>query len=152
MEHAAMQPRSTISSGRRKAWDDMVRSLSAQVARHRAQSRPAADIRLVTHCLEGRLADGMCAMSGKGVIFKRCGCRDPRTRRRLESGCTRLAERGHGSWYFHCSVTTLWGRRERIRRGGYPSRNAAEVARGELLEQSRQECTVQAWTVARWLR
>ncbi|SCE96086.1 Phage integrase family protein [Micromonospora echinospora] len=57
-------------------------------------------------------------MSSAGVVFKRCGCRDA-SRRRLEQSCPRLAERGHGSWYFHCSATNLLGRRERVRRGGY---------------------------------
>ncbi len=91
-------------------------------------------------------------MTSQGTIFKRCGCRHPQTLRRLEAACPHLAERGHGSWYFHCSVTTLWGRRERIRRGGYASRRAAQAARDELLQRSRQECTTQAWTVGRWLR
>jgi hypothetical protein len=45
-------------------------------------------------------------MSGPGVIFKRCGCRDA-NRRRLEQSCPRLGERGHGTWYFHCSATNL---------------------------------------------
>ena len=40
--------------------------------------------------------------SGNGVIFKRCGCRDD-GRNRLEQRCPQLAERGHGSWYLHCS-------------------------------------------------
>jgi hypothetical protein len=43
-------------------------------------------------------------------------------------------------------------RRERVRRGGYASRRAAEAARDELLARSREECTTQTWTVARWLR
>jgi hypothetical protein len=58
-------------------------------------------------------------MSGNGVIFKRCGCRDQRTGSRLERHCPRLAKRGHGSWTFHCSVTTLFERTERVRRSGY---------------------------------
>jgi hypothetical protein len=43
-------------------------------------------------------------------------------------------------------------RRERVRRGGYLTRRDAEKARDELLAQSREECTTQVWTVARWLR
>ena len=62
--------------------------------------------------------------SSNGVVFKRCGCRDE-SRGRLEQRAPRLAERGHGSWYFHCSATNLLGRRERARRGGYPSQAAA---------------------------
>jgi hypothetical protein len=48
----------------------------------------------------------------------------------------------------------MFGRHERVRRGGYPSRKAAENARDELLERSRAERTTQTqtWTVARWLR
>ncbi len=91
-------------------------------------------------------------MASDGVIFKRCGCRDSQTRKRLEQSCPRLAERGHGSWSFHCSVATMFGRRERVRRGGYATRRDAETARDELLERSRAERTTQIWTVARWLR
>ena len=92
------------------------------------------------------------AVSGLGVIVKRCGCLEPGTRRRLGRRCGRLPERGHGSWYFHCSVTTMFGRRERVRRGGYGTRREAEAARDELLERSRAERTTATWTVARWLR
>jgi hypothetical protein len=91
-------------------------------------------------------------MSSLGVIVKRCGCMQPGTRRRRGRNCPRLAGRGHGSWYYHCSVTTMFGRRERVRRGGYPTRRAAEAARNDLLEQSRAERTTQTWTTARWLR
>lgn len=91
-------------------------------------------------------------MNSLGVIVKRCGCLEPGTRRRLGRRCPRLSARGHGSWYFHCSVTTMFGGRERVRRGGYATRRAAETARDELLERSRAERTTQTWTVARWLR
>jgi hypothetical protein len=40
-------------------------------------------------------------MASTGVIFKRCGCRDA-SGRRLEKTCPRLADRAHGTWYFHC--------------------------------------------------
>ena len=91
-------------------------------------------------------------MNSQGVIVKRCGCVQPGSRRRRGRSCPRLAERGHGSWYFHCPVTTMFGARERVRRGGYPTRRAAETARDELLERSRAERTTQTWTVARGLR
>jgi hypothetical protein len=92
------------------------------------------------------------AMNNQGAIVKRCGCREPGTRRRLGCRCPRLTERGHGRWYFHCCVATMFGGRERVRRGGFPTRRAAEDARDELLERSRAERTTQTWTVARWLR
>jgi Phage integrase, N-terminal SAM-like domain len=91
-------------------------------------------------------------MSSLGVIVKRCGCMQPGTRRRRGRSCPRLAERGHGSWYYHCSVTTMFGARERVRRGGYPTRRTAEQARDDLLERSKAECTTETWTTARWLR
>jgi hypothetical protein len=90
-------------------------------------------------------------MSKTGVIFKRCGCRD-NNRRRLEQSCPRLAERGHGTWYFHCSATNLLGRRERARRGGYPSQAAARQARDAWLTGTAGDRTAQGWTVERWLR
>ncbi|MEV4130587.1 tyrosine-type recombinase/integrase [Dactylosporangium sp. NPDC049742] len=89
--------------------------------------------------------------SDSGVIFKRCGCRDTH-RRRLEQRCPRLTERGHGTWYFHCSATNLLGRRERARRGGYPSQTAARRARDEFLAGTAADRTAQGWTVERWLR
>lgn len=70
-------------------------------------------------------------MTTTGVIFKRCGSRDGS--RRLEGTCPHLGERGHGTWYFHCSARNLLGRSERIRRGGYPSQAAARRARQEWL-------------------
>ena len=90
-------------------------------------------------------------MSNPGVIFKRCGCRD-NVRRRLEQSCPQLSERGHGTWYFHCSATNLLGRRERARRGGYPSQAAARRARDEWLATTEADRTAQGWTVQRWLR
>jgi len=86
-----------------------------------------------------------------GVIFKRCGCRD-NERRRLEQSCPRLPERGHGSWYFRCSATNLLGRRERARRGGYPSQAAARRAGDAWLSGTAADRTAEGWTVERWLR
>ncbi|MEV0134879.1 tyrosine-type recombinase/integrase [Dactylosporangium sp. NPDC050688] len=89
--------------------------------------------------------------SSNGVVFKRCGCRDD-GKHRLEQRCPRLAERGRGSWYFHCSAANLLGRRERVRRGGYPSRIAARQARDAWLAGTAADRTAQGWTVERWLR
>lgn len=84
-------------------------------------------------------------------MFKRCGCRDRRSGHRLEGNCRRLGERGHGSWYFHCSVSTVLAGPERVRRGGFPSRRAAEAACAELVARSVEEATAETWTVGRWL-
>ncbi|MEV5446866.1 tyrosine-type recombinase/integrase [Streptomyces sp. NPDC052644] len=63
-----------------------------------------------------------------------------------------MAERGHGSWYFHCSATNLLGRRERVRRGGYRSQAAARRARDQWLAGTAADRTAAGWTVERWLR
>jgi hypothetical protein len=91
-------------------------------------------------------------MSSQGVIFKRCGCQDPRAGVSSAGVVPQLAQGGHGSWYFHVSVTNLMGRRERVRRGGYPTQAAARQARDAALGRSRQDQTSHAWTLARWLR
>ncbi len=90
--------------------------------------------------------------ANNGVVFKRCGCRNSDTRRFLGVACQRLAERGHGNWYYHCNVTTLSGRRERVRRGGFATRRDAEAARDKMLARSCEESTGAVWTVERWLR
>jgi integrase len=90
-------------------------------------------------------------MNGAGRIFKRCGCVDA-TGRQWGQHCPRLGQRGHGSWYFTCSVTNLLGHSERVRHGGYPSQDAARHARDDLLAASREEQAARSWTLARWLR
>jgi integrase len=52
---------------------------------------------------------------------------------RLGSGCPRRGRRGHGSWYLSLELPAgLDGRRRRIRRGGFPTRKAAEKALARL--------------------
>jgi integrase len=86
------------------------------------------------------------------AIFKRCGCRDLESKKRLEQKCPLLGERGHGSWYFQCTVPTLSGRKERVQRGGFTSKKQATAERDAVLARSREECTTQTWTVARFVR
>lgn len=90
-------------------------------------------------------------MATTGRTFKRCGCRNSRGQR-LEQSCPRLATRGHGSWYFHCSAPNLLGRSERVRHGGFPSQAAARAARDEHLADGAARRTGDGWTVERWLR
>jgi hypothetical protein len=40
---------------------------------------------------------------------------------------------------------------ERVRRGGFPSRRAAEAARDDLLARSAEDASAETWTVGRWL-
>jgi integrase len=91
-------------------------------------------------------------MRGNGVIFKRCGCRHLETRQRLESACELLSRRGHGTWYFHCSITTLSGRRERVRRGGYVTDVTPNGPATNCWPDQPRSATSDTWTVSRWLR
>jgi Phage integrase, N-terminal SAM-like domain len=87
----------------------------------------------------------------RDIVFKRCGCTDQHTGRQL-ARCPRLAEPGHGSWYYAVQVTTVGGRKARYRRGGFPTRDAAVAARQAVLYGSANEAAAGAWTVARWPR
>jgi integrase len=69
----------------------------------------------------------------------------------LNSDCPRLPQRSHGTWYFDCAVPVLPGRRERLRRGGYPTRREAVAARDALCGDG-TTATADGWTVTRWLR
>jgi hypothetical protein len=65
----------------------------------------------------------------EGRVYRRCGCADPATGRLIGVGCPRLARRGHGSWYVTLELPPdPDGRRRRIRRGGYPTRQIARQA------------------------
>ena len=92
-------------------------------------------------------------MSGKrDIVYKRCGCADEQTGRQLAGRCPRLAEAGHGSWYYAVQVGTVGGRKARCRRGGFATREAAAAARHAVLEGPADRAAAGAWTVARWLR
>jgi len=72
-------------------------------------------------------------MKREGRVYRRCGCADPATGRPIGAGCPRLAKRGHGSWYVTLELPLdPDGRRRRIRRGGYPTRQAARQALAKL--------------------
>ncbi len=85
-------------------------------------------------------------------MFKRCGCRNPATGRRLGSNCPRLTEADHGTWYFAAELPNEAGRRVRLRRGGYASWALASAARENLLASPRGLVAGRVWTVERWLR
>jgi Phage integrase, N-terminal SAM-like domain len=54
--------------------------------------------------------------------------------------------------YLKRQLSTVAGRRERARRGGFPTKAAAVQARKALLSRSAEESTTVLWTVAKWLR
>ncbi|MEV6970370.1 hypothetical protein AB0M47_35215 [Hamadaea sp. NPDC051192] len=84
-------------------------------------------------------------------IYRRCGCKDPVTGRRWGSRCLRLADAGHGTWYFAVQATDPRGRRVRLRRGGYASPAAARAAQSAVADHDLHERFGEVATVRDWL-
>jgi hypothetical protein len=84
-------------------------------------------------------------------VFARCRCVDPGTGARLGRRCPLLGQPGHGSWYFAAELPALAGKRQRLRRGGYPTCTLAVQARDALLAEPTGLAAGQAWTLERWL-
>jgi hypothetical protein len=92
-------------------------------------------------------------MNVKGSVYKRCGCRIPGTRQRFGNACPALARRGHGSWYYALDICPYPGScRRRIRRGGFPSRLAAEEALGQLQTPGPGDRASPLVTTGQWLQ
>ncbi|OHV23951.1 integrase [Parafrankia soli] len=69
-----------------------------------------------------------------GSIFKRCGCREPQTRRQLGNSCPKLRRKNgtwsshHGTWHYRVDLPPAAdGRRQEARRSGLPSHDAASA-------------------------
>src|SRR6202022_300272 len=73
-------------------------------------------------------------MASFGRTFKSCGCRDPDTDNKLGQKCPLLLRPGggwsrtHGSWNYQLELppTADGKRRSPLRRGGFPTQDAAE--------------------------
>ncbi len=71
----------------------------------------------------------------RGSTFKRCGCRDE-SGRLLGSRCPHLRSSRHGGWYFAFDAgRDTTGRRRLVRRGGFPTEQAARQALAETARQ-----------------
>lgn len=89
-------------------------------------------------------------MTRQDGVFKRCGCLNPENGRRWGSRCPELGRRGHGRWYFAVELPAAPdGGRQRLQRGGFASRAAAEEVRaywlGEDVDPARSLVTVGQW-------
>jgi site-specific recombinase XerC len=98
----------------------------------------------------------MNADNGIAGVYRRCGCTDPLTGKRLGARCPRLEDPGHGSWYFAVQVHDGQPGPARIRRGGYRTARKAATARAEVLATvatggSARRVTVEQWLLC-WLR
>lgn len=90
-------------------------------------------------------------MKRAGSVYARCGCRQGRAGARRGASCSRLGELGHGSWFFSLDLPrTAGGRRCRVRRGGYATRQAAGQALEQLQVPGGRVLTVADWLVT-WL-
>jgi integrase len=91
-------------------------------------------------------------MPNAGGVYRRCGCADAVTGRQVGASCPGLAEQGHGSWYIGLELPAgLDGRRRRIRRGGYPSGEAAEAVLASLRVPTPGDPHAAVLTVGDWL-
>lgn len=89
-------------------------------------------------------------MSRVNHVHKRCGCRNQLDGRRWGARCPRLRNNGHGTWHFSVELPVARdGIRQRVRRGGFRTRAAAERARAYLLggdvDPGRRVVTVGQW-------
>jgi hypothetical protein len=65
-------------------------------------------------------------------VYVRCGCRGEHGRQKA-GRCPRISAPGHGSWYYAFDLPSYSpGRRERIRRGGFSTRDEAQEALNRL--------------------
>ena len=83
----------------------------------------------------------------RGSTFKRCGCLDD-AGRPLGETCPRLSAKDHGSWYYATDLPAAPGQRRAYRRrGGFPTRRAAEAALAELQDQVNKRSHVEPTTL-----
>ncbi len=92
-------------------------------------------------------------MSARGSVYAWCGCRDQVTGRRLGGRCPRRSQRGHGSWYLSLDMPTeAGGERRRVRRGDYPTSEAARRALSQLVMPVPGSGDAAPVTVGQWLQ
>src|SRR5262245_17886279 len=94
-------------------------------------------------------------MASFGRTFKSCGCRDTDTGKKLGQKCPLLLRPGggwsrtHGSWHYQLELplTADGKRRSSLRRGGFPTQDAADkqmAQAGELLSIAGDDQSVKA--------
>lgn len=85
-------------------------------------------------------------------MYRRCGCRAVDTGRQWGARCPLLRRRReHGRWYFAVQVTGPYGRRARVRRGGFDTRAIAEQELAALAGRPDPQVLRRTWSMRRWL-
>lgn len=69
----------------------------------------------------------------KGRVYRRCYCRDDNGRELGVRCPLLLGDRKHGTWTFAVDVPSLDGHRKTMRRGGYPTKSAAQRTLSNVL-------------------
>ena len=88
-----------------------------------------------------------------GSVRKYCHCVDQVSGRSLGAGCPRLGSPRHGAWLFVLDVAAPAGKRRQLRRGGFPTKRAAEAARDAVVGRLQDGVSVDdRTTVGEWLR
>ncbi|GGS87514.1 site-specific integrase [Planobispora rosea] len=64
----------------------------------------------------------------KASFSKRCGCKDPETKKPLDSGCPELTKQRHGTHGFTTRLDTTDRRARQLKRFGFTTKGAAEKA------------------------
>ncbi|MGY0063737.1 tyrosine-type recombinase/integrase [Streptomyces sp. LZ34] len=76
----------------------------------------------------------MRSSADRGRVYRRCGCRDT-NRHQLGTHCPRLTTDSiHGSWTFAVDLPSPDRKRTTVRRGGFPTQDAARAALRRMLE------------------
>ncbi|WP_413810822.1 tyrosine-type recombinase/integrase [Streptomyces sp. OE57] len=76
----------------------------------------------------------MRSSADRGRVYRRCGCRDAQ-HHQLGTRCPQLADdHDHGTWTFAVDLPAPAGKRTTIRRGGFPTQDAARSALRRMLE------------------
>jgi integrase len=93
-------------------------------------------------------------MRGKGSVYRRCGCRNEQTGTPWGTLCPLLSDPDHGSWYFAIDLPRRNDGcdRHRVRRGGYATRDAAQVALNELRRPDARADAPHSISTGAWLR
>ncbi|MCU1591667.1 MAG: integrase family protein [Frankiales bacterium] len=68
----------------------------------------------------------------KGSVYKRCACEVQRNARGDRLAC----KKDHGSWYYVADVPGLNGKRRQVKKGGYPTKTAAEQALTAVIDEA----------------
>ena len=67
----------------------------------------------------------------RGSTGKRCGCRDPETKKQLGSSCPKLRQRHHGDYFIEIRIDTTKGRRK-LHRSGFARAEDADTALDQI--------------------